>query len=323
VTPQYLGAIDLGATNVRTAVIEADGELRGRARRVTPQRGPEAVVEVLLEAVQEAAQGAGVSVTELLAVGVGAPGPLDHETGVVFAPPNLAGWETVPLRSMLEPRLERPVFVGNDANVAALAERRYGAGKGSDHVIYLTISTGIGGGIVTHGRLLLGATGTAGEVGHITIDVNGPRCACGNIGCAEVLASGPAIARQAQAALRAGQASMLSGSVARIEDLTAEHVVAAARLGDPLAAAIFGQAARHIGVLVVNLIHLFNPTVIAIGGGVSQAGDLLFGPVRQVVTERAHTVTAATVRIVPAALGDDVGLYGAAAWALERVSRDT
>jgi glucokinase len=315
---QFVGAIDLGGTNVRAAIIEAGGQIRARARRPTPQTGPEDVVQAMVEALQQAAEEAGVSVDRLVAVGVGAPGPLDHSTGVVYAPPNLAGWDNVPLKQMLQDRLRRPVFVGNDANVAALAERRYGAGKGSDDVIYITVSTGIGGGIVTQGRLLLGPAGTAGEVGHITIDIHGPRCACGNIGCVEALASGPAIARQAQARLRAGQPSMLRELVSSLEDITAEHVVEAARRGDPLAATVMEEAARNIGVLVVNLIHLFNPAVIAIGGGVSNAGELLFGPIRQVVQERALKAAAAVCRIVPAALGDDVGLYGAAAWALDQ-----
>lgn len=320
-TEQFVGAIDLGGTNVRAAIIEAGGQIRARARRPTPQTGPEDVVQAMVEALQQAAQEAGVPVDGLLAVGVGAPGPLDHTTGVVYAPPNLAGWDNVPLKQMLEARLGRPVFVGNDANVAALAERRYGVGRGCEDVIYITVSTGIGGGIVTQGRLLLGPAGTAGEVGHVTIDIHGPRCACGNIGCVEALASGPAIARQARARLAEGRPSLLRELAARLDDLTAEHVVEAARRADPLAAEVMEEAARNIGVLVVNLIHLFNPAVIAIGGGVSHAGDLLFGPVRQVVQERALKAAAAVCRIVPAALGDDVGLYGAAAWALDQLGR--
>jgi glucokinase len=243
---------------------------------------------------------------------VGAPGPLNATTGTVLDAPNLTGWKNVPVKAMLEDALGVPVRVVNDANAAALGEFYFGAGRGYTNLVYLTISTGIGGGVVVDGRLLEGASGTAGEIGHMTIDRHGPVCRCGNLGCLEAIASGTAIARRFQEGLAAGQQSAVTEWLDGRAP-TAGDVARGAAMGDPLALAIFTDAAEAIGLGVVNCVHIFNPDVIALGGGVSRAGSLLFDPIRKIVECYAMAVPRADVRVVPAELGDDVGLVGAAA----------
>jgi glucokinase len=308
--------VDLGGTKILTALVDEQGQVTSRVRIPTPKGGPEAVVDAVVEAVHEVCARAGVDRSAARGVGVGAPGPLDPESGVVFEPPNMPGWRDVPLAEMLSRRLGLCVAVENDANAAAMGEHWVGAGAGIDDLIYITVSTGIGGGLILGGRLYRGVTGTAGEVGHVVIETGGPRCGCGRLGCLEALASGTAIAREARAAVLAGQPTSLS--VIPVERLEAEDVARAAREGDPLARKVFARAAAALGTGIANLVNLFNPSLVIVGGGVARAGDLLFGPVRRIVHQEAFERPGAAVRIVPAGLGDDVGAVGAAAVARER-----
>jgi glucokinase len=231
----------------------------------------------------------------------------------------MPGWDRFPLKDLLQQELGLPVYVGNDANLAGLGEHRYGAGRGVSHLVYLTVSTGIGGGVIVAGKLLLGADGLAGEVGHMTLEAQGPRCNCGNTGCLEALAAGPAVARQGAAALNRGESPGLSALAhGQAELVTAKTVVEAARNGDVVARSVVDRAGFYLGVGVVNLIHLFNPQLVVIGGGFAiGAGEMLFEPVRRAVEERVMPPFRQALRIVPAALGDDAGLMGAAALALE------
>jgi glucokinase len=207
----------------------------------------------------------------------------------------------------------------NDASAAALGEHRLGAGRGTTNLIYITVSTGIGGGIIIDGKLYLGTSGSAGEIGHMTIDVNGPECYCGNFGCLEVMASGTAIAREAIRRIKDGGSSTLSDMVAaKIENITAKEVGLAAQNGDRLASEVILKAATYLGTGMVNVVHIFNPEIIVIGGSVSKMGDLLLAPVRKMVAETAFGLVAQAVRIVPAQLGDDVGVVGAAIFAWEQ-----
>ncbi|HID85851.1 MAG TPA: ROK family protein [Anaerolineae bacterium] len=254
---------------------------------------------------------------QVVGIGIGAPGPLNPWTGVIHHAPNLPGWRDVPLRDIIQEEFQMPTFLGNDANVAALAEHRFGAGQGVDDLIYMTVSTGIGGGVIVGGQLLLGADGLAGEVGHMTLEPHGPRCNCGNIGCLEALAAGPAIARDARQRIEEGARTAIVDLVGGdLSQVTAKVVGQAAQEGDELAIELIRRAGFYIGVGIVNLIHLFNPRLFVIGGGVSKVGDLLFDPIRAVVRERAMPAMR-EVRIVPATLGDDVGLLGAVALAME------
>jgi glucokinase len=250
--------------------------------------------------------------------------------GEVYDPPNLPGWTTVPLSRMLQERLDlpenTPIVLANDANAAALAEYKFGAGarkrlgKPIRHLVYLTISTGVGGGVVIDGRLLIGSTGMAAELGHIVIDLHGARCNCGNIGCLEAMASGTALAHEARVELASRRETRMAEMVGgRAEKITAKIVVEAARAGDPAALELMAREGELVGVGVVTCIHVFNPEIVVLGGGVSNAGDLLFDPVRATVEARIMRAYRGTFDIVPAALGGEVGALGAVAVALEEV----
>lgn len=308
--------VDLGGTKILTALVDEHGKVLKRAGVGTPQAGPEVVTEAIIQTVMEVTQQSGVGLSSIRALGVGAPGPMDPETGVVFEPPNLPGWHDVPLGQMLSSRLGVPVFVENDANAAALGERWVGAGVGINDLIYITVSTGIGGGLIFEGRLYHGVSGTAGEVGHMVIEPGGPPCPCGRHGCLEAIASGTSIARDAREAVHAGRPTTLAASP--IETLTAVDVARAARDGDAVAREIYARAAAALGAGVTNLVNLLNPAMVIIGGGVSRAGDLIFAPIRRIVRQEAFERPGAAVQIVSSVLGGDVGAVGAAAVALER-----
>lgn len=313
---KYIVGVDLGGTQIRACLSDAEGNMLHRARQWTLAReGLQPVLGRINEAIRQVLEG-----TErgaVLAIGIASPGPLDPRTGVVIAPPNLPGWDNVPLRDIMEEEFGLPVHVNNDANLAALAEHRFGAGKGTTDLVYLTISTGIGGGIISGGQLLLGAHGLAGEPGHTTVEPAGPRCKCGNVGCLECLSAGPAIARHATQLIRQGQDSALSELLGSGTELTAEMVGKAALEGDRVAVQAIERAAYYLGIGVLNLIHIFDPNMVVLGGGVTKVGALLFDPVRAWVREHALTPVQRETPIVPAVLGDQVGLLGAVAWAME------
>lgn len=311
--------VDLGGTQIRAARLRANGQMEERV--TTPTRASQGL-EAVLTRIQTTIHQVWPPRGSVDALGIAAPGPVDPGRGVVRFAPNLPGWENVGLRDLLAGVFEVPTFVGNDANVAALGEHRFGAGRGADDLIYLTISTGIGGGIVLGGRLFEGRQGLGGEVGHIVVEAEGPLCFCGNRGCLEALAAGPAIARAARAALEAGEPSSLrertGGDVTQI---TAREVAEAARDGDELARRVFARAGFYIGVALVSLMYLLNPALFILGGSVAKAGDLLFKPIQDTVRARAPEIYWKDTPILPAALGDDVGLLGALALAMDALER--
>jgi glucokinase len=313
---RWVIGVDLGGTQIRALRTDLAGRKTARAAQLTQaQQGPGAVMARVVEAAREVM--AGVPREQILGLGIGAPGPIDS-AGVLHDPPNLPGWQGLPLAQELSAGLGLPVFAGNDANLGALAEHRFGAGIGVDHLVYLTVSTGIGGGVISHGRMLTGWRGFAAEVGHQTLLPDGPLCGCGQPGHLEALASGPAIAREARRALEGGRASSIPEHAAG--SVTAESVTAAARAGDPLALELLQQAGTYLGLGLVNLIHILEPQRILIGGGVSRAGELLLGPARATVERRLMSPVYRGVEILPAALGEDVGLMGAAALAIQETA---
>jgi glucokinase len=311
-----LVAVDLGGTQIRAGLVQGGQLLHRAARPTASERGVDAVIESIAEVVRQMWAAAGQSG---LPVGVASPGPLDPRTGIVFEAPNLAGWYNVPLGERLSQVLQAPVVIGNDANCAALGEHQFGAGRGVRNLCYVTLSTGIGGGVIIEDELFEGTAGAAAEVGHMTLDLHGPRCNCGNIGCWEALASGTAIAAQARAAIASGRPTRIS-QLAAGAPVAAAHVTAAAHQGDPLARELLDRAGTVTGFGLVNLAHLFDPDLIILGGGVTHAGDLLLGPARAIFATHAMPNYRRTCRIVLAALGDDVGLYGAAALAARRLA---
>jgi len=312
----FVVGVDLGGTQVRAVLTDETGAVLKRVNTWTlAHEGPEKVMARVTGCISQVLQDTDRS--QVVGIGIGAPGTVNPWTGVLSYTTNIPGLDDWPLRDQLAQQFGVPAFVGNDAKLAALGERRFGAGKDVDYLVYLTISTGIGGGVIDHGRLLLGARGWATELGHVVVEPCGPRCACGNIGCLEVMANGPAIARHAVGLLQTGRDSLLTSMVkGRLDRITAKEVAAAARDGDGLALQVMERAAFYLGIGMVTFIHTFDPQVIIVGGGVSKAGDLLLAPARKIVAERAMTEEWRRTPIVPAVLGDDVGLLGAVALVL-------
>ena len=308
----YAIGIDVGGTRVRGGLVSNEGHIL--ARRAVATRhdaGPEGVIHQIVEMAQQLMDEASLPVA---GVGVAVPGAVNPYTGVVRFAPNLPGWHDLPVRSLLASHVQSSVFLGNDANLAAVAEHRFGAGRGYHHLIYITVSTGIGGGIIVDNRLLLGHHGYAAEIGHHTVKEDGPRCKCGNIGCLEALASGTAIAREARVAVATGVPTRLRDLCAGdIWRLNAAHVVQAANAGDEVAKRILEQAGHYLGVGILNLLHMFNPQRVILGGGVMQAGEWITRPMWAVLHQRLHSGYLENCDIVLAALGDNVGILGAAA----------
>lgn len=311
--------IDLGGTKIAGAIVSAGLEVIARDYTQTrAEEGPQPVIERIAAVISRLVDAAGMRPGELGSIGIAAAGVVDISRGLVVTSPNLPGWTDVPLAEIFGERFGTGVFVVNDANAAALGEHRLGAGRGTRNMVYLSLGTGIGGGIIAGGCLYQGRDGCAAELGHMTVDVGGPVCNCGRDGCLEALASGSAIAREARQRLDNGEASglpeMAGGDTGAV---TAELVTRAAREGDRLALEVMERAAFFLGVGLVNLIHIFNPEMIVVGGGLSRAGDLLLGPARRVVAERAFPSCGRGLSIVPARLGDDAGVLGAAVCAAE------
>lgn len=306
-TSIYSVGVDLGGTNIRVALVDRAGGIRHWTRRPTrAEEGPERVVRRIQEAIADVLNAAGVDRKDVVGIGIGAPGPLDWRTGVVLSPPNLPGWRDVPLRAIVEDAFGLPTYLENDANVAALAEHRLGAGVGAEHLVYMTVSTGIGAGVIVDGKLYRGESGGAGEIGHMVVKSDGPQCACGNRGCLEALASGTAIARRAEE--RRAESPRLRNA----DPLTAVVVAEAARAGDATAKAILDEAFYYLGIGVVNVIHVFNPRRIVIGGGLAHLGEALLDAVGTVVARHAFAQSRADAELVLAKLGDRAGVLGAA-----------
>jgi glucokinase len=304
--------VDLGGTKLLAGTVDAELRVHHRAYRLSR---PDAVVETIVEAVDEARE---VAHAEVLAVGVGVPCLVRPASGVVMACNHFA-LRDVPLRDLLAERVGLPVVVDNDATAALVAEWRYGAGRGTSNVLILTIGTGVGGGMVADGRIVRGATGAAGELGHIVIDEGGPPCPgnCPNHGCLESFVSGPALAREGRAKAEADPDSGLGRALAAGREVTGPLVTELAHDGDEAARAAVAGLGRHLGIGIANLVNIFNPEVVVIGGGLVAAGDLLLEPAREVVAVRALVPARDQVRIVPARFGDESGMLGAAALAFE------
>ena len=311
-------AVDLGGTQARAALCDANGKILKRvAQSANAVNGVEAVYTSVVDSVRQVAP----DFSRVRGIGLGAPGPLDPWRGIILQAPNLAGMIDFPMKARLENDFGVPAFIGNDANLAALGEHRYGAGRGVAHMIYITISTGIGGGIIADNRLFLGWRGFAGEVGHQTIDANGPVCNCGNIGCLEVMAAGSALEQKAREQLRAGRESMMRAMVeGDIDQMTGAVISRAARAGDALALEIYARAGFFYGLGLVNLLHNFDTQLFVIGGGVAlHAWEWIYPQMMAVLNKHAFPSMSQGVRVVQAQLGDDAGLLGAAVLVQEQV----
>lgn len=311
-------AVDLGGTNLRAANIDRDGQIHERLRTTTPGSGTaEDVVAAIAAAVRECEAAGSKRGGHVRRVSVVIPGSVQVETGVVINAPNIPSLPGYELTPALERTLGRPVLVENDANAAALGEMWQGAGRGCRTIICLTLGTGVGGGIILDSCLWRGVDGTAGEIGHLSVDPFGDvKCNCGNTGCLEVYASATAIVRMTREALVEHESSLLQAIAA--DELTAEKVFRAATTGDELAIEIFRRMGVYLGIAMANLVNLINPEMIVIGGGAAAAWDMFAQYARAEVMARAFPVPAKRCRIVRAQCGDDAGLLGAAWLALER-----
>jgi len=302
-------AFDLGGTELRAALVGDGGKLLAFASMPTLARdGPNAVIEQIAMLAEKICSD--VPDARPLGIGIGAPGPLDPVAGILTAPPTLSGWREVPLARLLQDRLNLPVRLENDANAAALGEWRFGAGRGAASLVFVTVSTGIGGGVISDGRIVHGRRGLAGEIGHMTITNESERCLCGAVGCFEAVASGTALGRRATALTKPGDGSALR-MLSHDGEVTGRHVVDAARGGDETALGLIDQEARWLGIGFTNLLHLYSPDMIVMGGGISHGYDLLRRAIEATIHERVMPAYR-DVPVVPAQLGSHAGLIGAA-----------
>jgi glucokinase len=307
-------AIDIGGTKLATGIVDTEGRILARGEVPTlAAEGLEPVLGRIVGLGRDLLSRPEVADVSVHRVGVGCAGPVDLKAGIVFNPPNLPGWFRVPLIDHLQQALALPAVLENDANAAALGEFRYGAGRGARSIVYLTVSTGIGGGIILEGKIWHGLKDAAGEIGHMTVCPDGPLCGCGNRGCLEAMASGTSIARRAREAVAAGRQTGLS----EIPALTSADVVRLAQVGDVVAREVWDEAVMYLGIGVAAVITILAPERVVIGGGVTKAGDYLFQPLREEVRRRVKLVPVESIPILPAALGPDVGILGAAAVALD------
>jgi glucokinase len=314
-------AVDIGGTKLAMGIADAGrfaatGALDHIVKEPIPAPGtPDAVIARILALARELA---GRQAGAIGSIGISIGGPLDHRSGTVINFPHLPGWRDIALRDILSEALGAPAALDNDANLGALAEHRWGAGRGAEDMVYLTISTGIGGGVIVGGRLVHGVGSGAGEVGHITVQTGGPRCPCGNLGCLEMMASGTAIARRAReaAAREPGRASALLGPAGgEAGAITSDIVARAAAAGDPLAAELWEETAEYIAIGLGSIIHVLAPETIVLGGGVAQTGEQLLAPVRERLHNHVFYVPVARIAVVAASLGHDSALIGAASLA--------
>ena len=323
--PVFLG-IDLGGTKILALAADAAGVVLGRAVASTPAiEGPDAIADALASASAGALANGNVPEAPVRAFGVAAAGAIDTRGGTIVHSPHLPTISHVPVVAMLSDRLGAPGVVGNDANLAALAEHRYGAGQDTDDLLFITVSTGIGGGIISRGKLLLGAEGYAGEIGHMTIDANGPYAESTTPGAWEALCSGTALARIATERINEGESSSLAVALADTgtEALTARDVFAAYHDGDALARSVVADGIRHMAVALTSLVNILNPGKIIIGGGLSDQWDDYIAPAVTLMREQSFAGIGRDTPVVPPALGADAGAYGAIALARDAVDEAT
>ena len=303
--PGAVLGLDIGGTKIAAGVVDADGGVHGFVVAPTEvERGPGDGSRRLFELGRRAVDESGIAWAEILGAGIGCGGPLDSANGVLIAPLHLPGWKDLPIVELATAAFDRPAVLENDATACAAGEHRYGAGRGAQNMVYLTVSTGVGGGVVIDGRLHRGRSGNGGELGHVTVDWHGRECrGCGRRGCLEAYASGTSIAERAREA--------------GLKDAGAADVAAAARDGDPVATRVWNETCEALASGITSIANLFEPEVVVLGGGVLRTGDQLLAPVRALVEEQ---VFGPRPKIVRTALGDAVGVVGAAAVAYERLA---
>ncbi len=317
----YVIGVDLGGTNVRAAVVDKTGKIVGEGRTDSKaMEGLNATVEQIVHAVKTAVSDALISMPEIAGVGMGVPGTHKSEEGIVVWSPNFKDWDGVQLLAPIIEKLGVPTYMGNDANVAALGEYAFGAGRGAKIMVMFTLGTGVGSGLVINGHNYLGVTETAPEIGHHIILADGPRCSCGRYGCVESLCRRDAIIdRAARKAHLGRQTSLLEKSNHDLRYITPAMISQAASEGDIVSIETLNEVGYYMGIAVANSINILNPDKVVIGGGIAQAGDLLFDPIRRSAEVNALNAPLAVCEILPAELGDDAGVLGGAAMVLQKM----
>lgn len=308
----YVIGIDLGGTKISGALGDLEGNILSQYTMPTlATEGEQAVLGRIIEVIEKVMVDARKTNEEIKAIGIGSPGPLDARKGVIIVTPNLP-FKNFELIKPIRDKFNIPTYLDNDANVAAIGEYMLGAGKGTRNMVYITVSTGVGGGAIVEGKIYRGSTSNALEIGHTTILPDGPRCNCGNYGCIEALSSGTAIARQAKEVVDCG----ISTSLQNYESLTSYEVFVEANKGDKVAKEILEKSFTYLGIGVANIITSFDPDMVVIGGGVSKGGQILFDIVQREVDKRCFKTMSEHTKIVPAKLGTDAGVVGAVALAI-------
>lgn len=308
----YVIGIDLGGTKINGALADLEGNILSQSTLPTNAfEGDKAVLGRIFDVIETVMKEAGKSSEEVKAIGIGSPGPLDAKKGLIITTPNLPFKDFQLVKPIVE-KFNIPTYLDNDANVAAIGEYMLGAGKGTNNMVFFTVSTGIGGGAVLDGKVYRGSTSNALELGHWTVLPEGPRCNCGNYGCVEAIASGTNIARQAREAVEKG----LETSLKNYDKVTSYEVYLEAKNGDKVSKDILDYSFNYLGIAVANAITAFDPDMVVIGGGVSQMGDVMFDKVKEVVNTRCFKAMAEHCKIVPAGLGTEAGVQGAVSLAL-------
>lgn len=316
---QYYIGCDLGGTNIKAGLVDINNRvvLATKNARTLSHEGHETVIRRIAETIRELVSASVCEWEQIGGVGISAPGRVNMEKGETEFITNMPGhWIDVPLKAMLEAHLQKPVFVLNDVRAITYGEWAYGAGKGVDSMLCVAVGTGIGGGVVVNNQLLLTQGGTAGEIGHITIDLHGPLCGCGNRGCVEMYASGPAIAAMGIKAVVHGRETLIGTQVNYdLNKITPHSIATAAEAGDAVANAIWQEVGKYIAIAIMNAALVTGPKRVVVTGGVAMAGELLLAPIRETLRQRMIVMPAENVEIVLGLLGDEAGMIGMAVWA--------
>ena len=313
ISGEFTLSTDLGGTNTKIALVKNEKNIIARRILSTEKyKGKKLLINKIAATINDLLKSNNVKKGKIKAVGIGVAGPVDFKKGLIHRLVNVKGWHNVYLKRILSRKLKLKVYMDNDVNLVTLGEYKYGAGRGTKNMICITLGTGVGGGIILDGNLYRGSGFTAGEVGHIPINVNGPRCNCGGKACLERYVSNYCIVEEAKKLVRKRPNSkILKFADGKPSKITPKVISEAAHLGDKLAIKIWKETGVYIGVALTGLVNVFNPECIVIGGGVSLAGDVLFNSIRETVARRAMKEPAQKVKIVPAELGNDAGLIGA------------
>lgn len=308
---KYKIGVDVGGTNVKVALVDETGSIVYSDTVPTrAEMGYEYTISNMIKAIHDVIKESKTDKKSVVGIGFGFPGQIDCDNGIVRLAPNIPGWVNIPIADIVSKEFGVPVKVDNDVRCAALAELNYGAGKGAKNLICITVGTGIGSGLIVNGKLVRGASNAAGEIGHIKLQMeNGPLCGCGDNGCLEAFASGPSIVAMAEEYIKGGKSTKYR-ELAKNE-ITPYYVCEAAKQGDVVAKKIFEIIGNYIGIGLASVVNLLNPEKIVIGGGVADAGDFLFVPIKETLKKRAMPIQGSAVQVVPAELGNTAGVIGA------------